>query len=63
MKLTFLQVGIQQEISELFQNLPYGCNVTISVIISVDENVVQIYNDKDIKLPNKDFIDVFLEIC
>ena len=48
MKSTFLQIGKQQELSELFQNLPYGCDVAVSVMISVDEDVVQIHNDKDI---------------
>ena len=63
MKSTLLQVGIQRELLELFQNPPYGCDVTISVIISVDEDVVQIHDDEDVKLLSKDFVDVSLEAC
>ena len=61
MKPTFLQVGKQQEFPELFQNLLYNYNVTISVITSVDKDVVQIHNDKDIKLLNKDFVDKLMK--
>ena len=63
MKSTLLQVGKQQELSELLKHLLYGCNVTISVIISVDQNVIQIYNDEDVKFLNKDLVDVSLEAC
>ena len=55
MKPTFLQ--------QIASNLSYGYNVTISIIISVDKNVVQIYNDEDVKLFSKDFVDQFLEAC
>ena len=33
----------------------------ISIIISIDENIVQIYNDKNVKLLGKNLIDVSLE--
>ena len=62
MKSTFFQVSIQQELFKLFQNLPYGCDVSISVIINMDENVIQIHNDKDVKLLSKDLVDIFLEV-
>ena len=63
MESTLLQVGIQQELPELFQNPPYGCDVTIPIIISVNEDVIQIYDDKDVELLSKDLVDVFLEAC
>lgn len=37
--------------------------MTISIIINVSENVVQIYNDKDVVLFGKDLIDISLEAC
>ena len=61
MKLTLLQVGKQRELSELLQHLSYGQDVSISVIINVDEDVIQIYDDKDIKFFSKDLVDVSLE--
>ena len=61
MESTLLQVGIQQELPELFQNPPYGCNVIIPIIINVNEDVIQIHDDKDIELFSKDLVDVSLE--
>ena len=63
MKLTLIQVGIKQKLPQLFQNPLYGYNISIFIIINVDEDIIQIYNDKDIKLPSKDFVDVSLEVC
>ena len=63
MKLTLFQVGIWQELLELFQNPPYGCDLSISIIISVDEDVIQIHDNEDVKFLNKDFVDVSLEAC
>ena len=63
MKSTLLLVGIQQKLAKLFQNPPYGCNMTISIIINVDEDVIQIYNDKYIKLLSNDLVNVSLEAC
>ena len=37
--------------------------MAICIIISVDEDIVQIQNNKDIKLFSKDFINIFLEAC
>ena len=61
MESIFFQFCIQQELPELFQNPLYGCNVTIFVIISIDKDVVQMYNDKNIQLLSKKIVDKFLE--
>ena len=37
--------------------------MTISVIISVDQDVIQVHNDKNVKLLHKDFVDLSLEAC
>ena len=63
MESTLLWVGIQRELPELFQNLLYACDVSISVIISVNEDVIQINNDKDVELLSEDLVDVSLEGC
>lgn len=63
MEPTFFQFGIQSQLSQLFYNLPYNCNVIIFIIINIDKNIVQIYNDEDVGLFGKDFIDIFLETC
>ena len=63
MKSTCLQFSKQQELLELFQNPSYSCNVILSVIISVDEDVISIQSKKNIELLSKDFDDKFLEAC
>ena len=37
--------------------------MTIFVITSVDKNVVQIHNNKNVKLFGKDLVDKFLKAC
>ena len=61
MKSTLFHVCIQQKLSKLFQNPLYNYDVSIFSIIKIDKNVIQIHDDKDIKLFSKDLIDVFLE--
>ena len=63
MESILLQVSIQRELPELFQNPLYGCDVTIAVIISVNEDVIPIHNDEDVELLSKDLVDIFLEAC
>ena len=58
---TLLQVGKQQKLSELLQHPLYGQDMFISVIISIDKDIVQIYNDEDVKFFSKDLIDISLE--
>ena len=37
--------------------------MAISVIISINEDIVQIHNNEDVKFLSKDLVDVFLEAC
>ena len=37
--------------------------MSISVIISVDEDVIKVHDDEDVKLLHKDLVDVPLEAC
>ena len=61
MKSVLLQVGKQRELPELLQHPLYDQDVSRSVIISVDEDIVQINDDKDVQLFSKDLVDVSLE--
>ena len=61
MKSTLFQVNIQQELPKLFQNPPYGCDVSIFVIINIDEDIIQIHDSKNVKLLSKNLVDIFLE--
>ena len=63
MKMTFLQIGIQREFPQLVENPAYCLDMPFTLIFSVDENIIQIYNDEDIVVFRKDLIDVALEYC
>ena len=63
MKSILLQVSKQREFTKFFQNQPYNCNVTISIIVNINKKVVQINDNNDIKLLSKNLVNVFLEAC
>ena len=37
--------------------------MTIFIIFSINQDVIQVHNNKDIKILHKDFVDVSLEAC
>ena len=37
--------------------------MSISIIFSVNQDVIQVHNDKNVKLFCKDLVDLFLEAC
>ena len=41
----------------------YYLNVAFSLVFGIDEDIIQIYNDKDIEFFYKDLMDVALECC
>ena len=47
----------------MVKDLIYCLDITFSFVLSIDEDIIQIHNDKDIKLFCKDFIDIVLECC
>ena len=61
MKPTLLQVGKQAIFPQDVQDPPHGFHVTPSLILSVDEDVIQIHDDEDIELFCQDLVDVALE--
>ena len=63
MKPTLLQVGKQTIISQDVQDLSHSFHITPSLILSVDEDVIQIHNDEDIELLRQNLVDVTLEAC
>ena len=63
MKLTFLQVSEKQELPKLLQHLLYGWDMSISVIINVNQDIIQVHNDEDVKLFRKDLVDIPLKAC
>ena len=47
--------------SELLQDSAYGFHMWLASIFGVDQDVIQIHHNEDIKLFSKDLIDVALE--
>ena len=63
MKSILLQIGKQAIFSQNIWNLLHGFYVFLAWIFGVDEDVIQIYNYKDIKVFGQDPIDISLETC
>ena len=61
MKLTLFQVGKKSVPSQNIQHLPYSLHITLARIIGIDEDVIQGNNDKNVKFPGQDLIDITLE--
>ena len=48
MKPTFYQVGKERMLPELVQNPAYGLNVRLFGVFDIDQDIIQIYDDKNI---------------
>ena len=62
-KPTLLQIGKQVIFPQKVQHLLYGFHVTLAWILGIDEDVIQIHDDKDIELFYQDLVDIILEAC
>ena len=63
MKITFFQISILKKFVQLVKDLTYNLDMTLSFVLDIDENIIQIHNNKDIKFFYKDFINIVLEDC
>ena len=61
MELTLLQIGKQAIFPQNLQDSPYCFHVTLTLILSVDEDVIQIHDDENIELFYQDLVDIALE--
>ena len=61
MEPTLLQIGKQAIFPQKIQYPPHGFHVTLTLILSVDEDIIQIHNDEDIELFCQDLVDIALE--
>ena len=59
---TLLQIGKQAIFPQKVQYPPHAFHVTLTLILSVDEDVIQIHDDKDIELFYQDLVDIALEV-
>lgn len=58
MKLTLLEVDIQQVFLQLIENLLNGLYVCFCLILCVDKNVIKVHNNKNLKLFHWDLVDI-----
>ena len=49
MKTTFFQVGKQAVFSKFSENLPDSFYVTLASIFDVNQDIIEVYNDENIK--------------
>ena len=61
MKSTFLQVDKKLMPPQNIQYLPYSFYVTLARILGIDEDVIQVNDDKNVKLLSQDLINITLE--
>ena len=45
------------------QHLPHGLHVTLVRVLGIDEDIIQIHYNKNIKLFSQDLIDITLKAC
>ena len=63
MKSTLLQVGKKPVPPQNIQHPSYSFYVTLTRIFDIDNNVIQVNNDKNVKFSGWDLIDITLEAC
>ena len=61
MKSTFLQIGIQREFPQLVEDLIHRLDMAFSFVLNVNEDIIQIHNNQDIKFFLKNHIDIALK--
>ena len=61
MKTTLLEVGKNAIFPQFRKNLYNNINVTLAWDFGIDENVIEVKNNKDIKFLNQDLVNIALE--
>ena len=58
MKTTFFEVGKKAVFPQFLENSLDSINVSLAWILSVDEDVIKVNNDEDIKFLGQDFVNI-----
>ena len=61
METTLLEVGKKAVFPQFLENLSDGIDVSLAWVLGVDEDVIEVNNDKDIKFLGQDLVNVALE--
>ena len=61
MKLALFKIGKSAIFLQFFENSLNGIDMGLTWVLNIDEGIIWINNDKNIKLFGQDFIDIILE--
>ena len=61
MKTTFFEVGKKTVFPQFVQHLLDSINVSLASILSINQDVIQVNNHKNVKFFGQDLIDITLE--
>ena len=61
MEMAFLEVGKKAVFPQFLKNPLNGIDMSLAWVLNVDENVIGVINDKDIKFLGQDLINIALE--
>ena len=61
MEMTLFQVGKQAILPETIKHPPHRFHLTLALVLGIDEDVIQVHDNEDIKLFCQDLIDITLE--
>ena len=63
METTLLEVGKKAVFPQFLENLSDGIDMSLAWVLSVDEDVIEVNNDKNIEFLGQDHVNVALEAC
>ena len=61
MKTTLLEVGKKAVFPQFLENPSDGVNMSLAWVFGIDEDVIEVNNDKDIEFLGQDLVNVALE--
>ena len=61
METTFLEIGKKTVCPQFLGNLLNGVNVSLAWVLGIDEDDIEINNNKDIKFLDTDLVNIALE--
>ena len=61
METAFFEVGEKAVFPQFFKNPLNGIDVSLTWVLNVDEDVIEVNNDKDIKFLYQDLVNIALE--
>ena len=61
METTFLEVGKKAVTPQFLENSSNGVDVSLALVLGVDEDVIEVNNDENIEFLGQDLVNIALE--